>query len=348
MIGQLRDRQSVLGEYFGDGLRITNESAGVSNRARRHIHFATKPFKPAESAGSEGREGGFTELNGSPDLVIEVVSDSSEDKDTDWQMRAYLGSGHRANIGSSTLGRSPCGLTFIRSGSKGFAAVRKSAGWVSSHPVLGHSFRLESTQRRRSEIRITRFASADGLRLLQLRLPLVQQPADVAVEVIHDWPTRGRTPPLATGRRRPPAGRQLEHHFLARSILAGRKGLERLAEVPLRQPPVVAALEAKAKVHRRLAQEPRVLPDLLQFADRFLRLAGPQAAECPGRACNARSPGWRSDFSRSNSSSRALISLSSRTRTLRRSSSSGSAFSWSSVSERFLRNGSNSISAIST
>jgi Uma2 family endonuclease len=131
-----------LGEYFGDGLRITNEDAGVSN-VPDGTFIAAESFRTGRARWVRGREGGFTQLDGSPDLVIEVVSDSSEDKDTEWLMRAYW----EAEVREYWLidaRAEPPRFDIYKPGPKGFTAVRRSGGWVKS-AVLGRSFRLEAT-----------------------------------------------------------------------------------------------------------------------------------------------------------------------------------------------------------
>src|SRR5205823_6808609 len=76
-----------------------------------------------------GREGGYTAVDGAPELVIEVVSDSSEDKDNEWQMRAYLDAGVKEYwvIDART---EPVRFDIYKAGARAFAVVRKSAGWV--------------------------------------------------------------------------------------------------------------------------------------------------------------------------------------------------------------------------
>jgi putative restriction endonuclease len=127
-----------LGEYFGDGLRITNESAGVSNvpdgsfisiesfRAKR-VHWVNDLY---------------TELDGAPDLVIEIVSDSSEDKDSEWLMTAYWDAGIR-EYWVIDARSAPLRFDIHKRGAKGFTAIRKSDGWSKS-AVLGRSFRLRA------------------------------------------------------------------------------------------------------------------------------------------------------------------------------------------------------------
>ena len=72
--------------------------------------------------------------------MIEVVSDHSEVKDTDWLMENYS----RAGIPEYWLvdaRREPLRFTIHRHDGGRFVAIRKSEGWAKS-TVLGRSFRF--------------------------------------------------------------------------------------------------------------------------------------------------------------------------------------------------------------
>jgi Uma2 family endonuclease len=88
-----------------------------------------------------GGRGKDTEVVGTPDIVIEIVSPSSEDKDTAWLMSAY----HNAGIPEYWLidAREADDIQFdiYRRETKGYIAARKRGGWVRS-TVLGRSFRF--------------------------------------------------------------------------------------------------------------------------------------------------------------------------------------------------------------
>jgi Uma2 family endonuclease len=108
------------------------------------VSKATMATGKVKLAGAkEGEED--TQLFGAPDLVIEVVSDGSQFKDTEWLMSAYWDSG----VGEYWLidaRKGPIRFTIYRRGSKGFVPVRKSEGWVRS-PVFGKSFRFVPTEK---------------------------------------------------------------------------------------------------------------------------------------------------------------------------------------------------------
>src|SRR5947209_9808644 len=87
-------KRERLGLYFADGLRLTNVPADISAVPDGTL-VANDSLDTGRVRFVEGKEGGFTELEGVPDLVIEVVSDSSVDKDTEWLMKAYWEAGIR-------------------------------------------------------------------------------------------------------------------------------------------------------------------------------------------------------------------------------------------------------------
>ncbi len=135
-----------LGVFFGDGMTYTSKEE----------KFTAVPdgmFVSQESidAGRVRLTGGKdsnrdTELIGTPDLLIEVVSDSSEDKDNEWQMSRYW------NLGVPEYwvvdGRQePLRFTIYRRGPKGYMVVRKADGWAKS-AALGRSFRFTPYQKK--------------------------------------------------------------------------------------------------------------------------------------------------------------------------------------------------------
>jgi len=88
----------------------------------------------------EGSRGGFTEIQGSPDMVLEVVSASSVVKDYELLRQAYW----EADIREYWLvdGRKdPLKFDILRHTPRGYVATRKQDGWIKS-AVFGKSFRL--------------------------------------------------------------------------------------------------------------------------------------------------------------------------------------------------------------
>jgi Uma2 family endonuclease len=89
-------RDENLGETYVDGALLTNEEAGISTEP--DLMFATWEtlrsgrLRLVQKAGTEGE---FVEVLGSPDLVVEVVSDSSVRKDLVQLRAAYARAGIR-------------------------------------------------------------------------------------------------------------------------------------------------------------------------------------------------------------------------------------------------------------
>lgn len=90
---------------------------------------------------ASGRNG-LVEVTGSPDLALEVVSESSVTKDTEVLRRLYYRAGVEEYWLADGRGRRPSFDILVR-GRGGFAAAPKRAGWIRS-PLLGRSFRLTS------------------------------------------------------------------------------------------------------------------------------------------------------------------------------------------------------------
>ena len=90
----------------------------------------------------EGENEGHLELAGTPDMVLEIVSASSVEKDTVTLPGLYW----RAGIPEYWLVDARAArleFEIFRHESNGYAAVRKQAGWLKSR-VFGRSFRLSS------------------------------------------------------------------------------------------------------------------------------------------------------------------------------------------------------------
>ncbi|MGH7224168.1 MAG: Uma2 family endonuclease, partial [Gemmataceae bacterium] len=88
----------------------------------------------------EGKNEGYVELVGSPDMVLEVVSTSSVRKDTQRLRRDYWQAGIR-EYWLVDARKEPLDFDILRYTPKGYRAVLKKDGWINS-VVFGKSFRL--------------------------------------------------------------------------------------------------------------------------------------------------------------------------------------------------------------
>ena len=136
-------RGSGLGKFFGDGLLLSNVTAD----------YAVVPdglFLSQETLQSDRvrfleseRDGGCVEVEGTPDLVLEVVSRSSVHKDNVVLRQAYW----EAGIPEYWLvdaRKEPLKFEILRFTARGYAASRKQNGWIKS-AVFGKAFRLTQT-----------------------------------------------------------------------------------------------------------------------------------------------------------------------------------------------------------
>jgi Uma2 family endonuclease len=131
-----------LGMYIPDGMLLTNAAAELATTpdAMFVSNDALEAGRVAFVAGQRG-QAHATEMTGTPDLAIEIVSPSSEVKDTEWLMSAYHNAGipeywvidarESRNLRFDVFARRP----------KGYVAARKSDGWAKS-AILARSFRL--------------------------------------------------------------------------------------------------------------------------------------------------------------------------------------------------------------
>lgn len=88
----------------------------------------------------EGALEGFVEIEGTPDMVLEVVSGSSVSKDTEWLRDLHWKAGIAEYWLIDCRGER-VDFDILRHTAGGYSAADKSAGWVES-AVFGHSFLL--------------------------------------------------------------------------------------------------------------------------------------------------------------------------------------------------------------
>jgi Putative restriction endonuclease len=132
-------RTMDLGMYLTDGVLLSNFAADISG-------IPDSLFLSHDILGSdrvrflEGRRGGFTELQGSPDMVLEIVSRSSVKKDTTILKKAYWEAGIQEYWLVDARGDSAT-LTLFKHAARSYVFTRNIDGWVKS-AVFGKSFRL--------------------------------------------------------------------------------------------------------------------------------------------------------------------------------------------------------------
>jgi Uma2 family endonuclease len=129
-----------LGYFFSDGARVSHPPAGLSVEPDG-VFVSYAAVRDGRAELIEGDTDGHLEIQGTPDMVLEVVSDSSVRKDT-IELRSLY---HEAGVPEYWLidarGKAPR-FDLLRRGPKLYAAVRRQAGgWVRSE-VFGRSFQL--------------------------------------------------------------------------------------------------------------------------------------------------------------------------------------------------------------
>jgi len=130
---------SRLGRYVPDGMRLTHEEANLSTQPDGAF-VSYENLETDRIRFVEGARGGYVELEGTPDMVLEVISTSSVEKDTITQFDLYWQAGIRkywlVDARSEELI-----FDIWRHTPKGYVATRKQGGWIKS-VVFGKSFRL--------------------------------------------------------------------------------------------------------------------------------------------------------------------------------------------------------------
>lgn len=133
-------KQSGLGRYWCNGVLVTNEDADLStNPDGTFVSHATL------SAGMvtlmPGVDGGFVELVGTVDMVLEVVSDSSVKKDNQTLFEAYFEAGIPEYWIVDARG-DEIDFRIYKPGTKRYSLVKKQPGGWSKSVVFDKSFRL--------------------------------------------------------------------------------------------------------------------------------------------------------------------------------------------------------------
>jgi Uma2 family endonuclease len=127
------------GRYFPDGLRLTSMAADFSV-VPDGTFVSAKSLRKKRVHLVEGAKEGYIELEGIPDMVLEVISDSSVRKDTKRLRELYAEAGIPEYWLVDARGER---LVFeiLRHTAKGYVATRKQGGWLKS-AMFGKSFRL--------------------------------------------------------------------------------------------------------------------------------------------------------------------------------------------------------------
>lgn len=132
-------KQQRVGRYFTDGLFLSNVEADLASKPDGTF-VSHAAFESGRVRLIEGALEGFVELEGSPDMVLEVVSGSSVSKDTEWLRDLYWQAGISEYWLVDARGERH-EFDILRRTNRSYSATRKSGGWLKS-AVFNRSFRL--------------------------------------------------------------------------------------------------------------------------------------------------------------------------------------------------------------
>ncbi len=133
-------KETQFGRFVSEGMRYGHSETELSTEPDGMI-FSHDALRSGRVRLVGGERGSHTELVGSPEVAIEIVSRSSEVKDTEWCMSAYFDAGVVEYWVIDARSEDDMRFDVYKRAKKEFVAVRKSAGWTKS-AVLGKSFRL--------------------------------------------------------------------------------------------------------------------------------------------------------------------------------------------------------------
>lgn len=137
-LGPLAKREK-LGRYSPDGMLLTNEEADLSCQPDG-IFVAHESFRNGRVQLVEGAKEGYVELLGSPDMVLEIISSSSVEKDSVTLRELYWRAGIR-EYWLVDARADEVRFRILRHTPKRYVAVRPQKGWLKS-TVFGRSFHL--------------------------------------------------------------------------------------------------------------------------------------------------------------------------------------------------------------
>ena len=136
-----------LGHLFIDKGRISSPKAGLSVEPDMVFlsHEAIRSGRVHLIPKAGGKPGRYVEMEGAPDLIVEIISDSSVTKDTRRLPTAYFRAGVREFWLVDARGDEPI-FSIHHPGTEGFEPVARDAGGFQPSAVFGCRFRLDSAR----------------------------------------------------------------------------------------------------------------------------------------------------------------------------------------------------------
>ena len=132
-------KASRRGRYFPDGVLLSNAEVDFTS-GPDGLYVSYRSLEGGDVRQVEGAQQGFVEFEGAPEMALEVVSDSSVEKDTvtlrDLYWQASIKEYWLVDARDEKLE-----FEILRHTAKGYAPTRKRDRWIRS-TVFGRSFRL--------------------------------------------------------------------------------------------------------------------------------------------------------------------------------------------------------------
>jgi Uma2 family endonuclease len=128
-----------LGYYFSDRMLLSHPDAELSTEPDG-MFVSYDAIRTGRVQLLEGAEGGYVELLGAPDMVLEVVSKKSVVKDTKVLRQLYWEAGVPEYWLIDARGETPL-FDLLRRQARGYALARRQGGWARS-AVFGRAFQL--------------------------------------------------------------------------------------------------------------------------------------------------------------------------------------------------------------
>ena len=142
-----RVKTGNLGHLFSDRTRVSMPQADLSTEPDVLFisHAALSSGQVRLVAKSTGELGRYVEVEGAPDLIVEIVSDASVNKDTRRLPEAYFRAGADEYWLADARRAEPI-FQIHRRGESGFERVTRDANGFQQSVVFNTGFRLEGTR----------------------------------------------------------------------------------------------------------------------------------------------------------------------------------------------------------
>lgn len=141
-----------LGYYVTAGMFLANAAGDFCCRPDA-VFISFESLRSGRLRLVKERGGDYGELEGSPDMVLEVVSTPSAERDTAVLRDLYWKAGVREYWLVDARGEKPL-FDILRHAARGYVATKKRAGWLKS-AVFDRSFQLLRDQDRRGHSKFT-------------------------------------------------------------------------------------------------------------------------------------------------------------------------------------------------